>query len=163
MTCKDTELINDALLASIDYKIKLKPMSNENLKTAVHQRLVFCGLEYGGEEVLQAIINHGQGDISKVIKDSVQRFLDSEDKHLTLLNQANYLGYHINAGYTDYTTCFTALANAVEVRKDELDSMKKALITIEKGLSKSGGVVIDLYFLREDNVHVAVVGYAVIW
>jgi len=67
MTCKDTELINDALLATIDYKIRLESLNNEQLKTVVHQRLSFCGIEYTGEQVLQAIVNQGQSDVRKVI------------------------------------------------------------------------------------------------
>jgi hypothetical protein len=74
--------------------------------------------------------------ISEVIQKSVQRFLDAEDKHKhpVLLSTSNYLGYYINAGYTDYTTCYNALAKAIEQRKDELNSVKQALLTIEKGL-----------------------------
>jgi len=101
--------------------------NSEIVKTTVKSESVKVGAET--KKVTSVKIN-------KVIQKAVQRFLDSEDKqkHTVLLNQSNHLGYYINAGYTDFTTCYNALAKAVEMRKDELDSVKQALLTIEKGL-----------------------------
>ena len=52
---------------------------------------------------------------------------------------------------------------ATGMNRLELAKSLQSKLSIEKGLSKSGGVVIDVCILKEDNVHVAVVRYAVIW
>ena len=63
----------------------------------------------------------------------------------------------------DITKLIKPILGAAGMKGLELAKRLQSKLSIEKVLSKSVGVVIDLYFLREDNVHVAVVRYAVIW
>ena len=61
LTCRDTDKINDALLSAIDYKIEIEELNRDQVLAAVHQRLVFCNVEYDGEEVIEAIVDAGNG------------------------------------------------------------------------------------------------------
>ena len=63
MTCKDTDLINNAMLSAVDHIIEIEPLTNDQLLAILHQKLVFVGVEYDGEEVLKAIANAGMGQI----------------------------------------------------------------------------------------------------
>ena len=42
-------------------------MNLDRLEAIIHQRLVFCGVEYEGDEVLRAIIDIGKGKIDLII------------------------------------------------------------------------------------------------
>ena len=78
MTCKDADLINDAMLSAVDHIIEIEPLNNDQLIAVLHQKLVFVGVEYAGEEVLKAIVDAGMGRIELV--------MDFLKKNLILLN-----------------------------------------------------------------------------
>lgn len=78
MTCKDTDLINDAMLSAVDHIIEIEPLNNDQLIAVLHQKLVFVGVEYAGEEVLKAIVDAGMG--------RMELAMDFLKKSLILLN-----------------------------------------------------------------------------
>lgn len=67
MTCNNMSLISDTLIDATDHIIRLNKFTLDQLESVVHQRLVFCDIEYAGEEVLQAIVDQGAGQIGQVI------------------------------------------------------------------------------------------------
>jgi len=66
----DKEQVSESLIEVTDHIIELEPLTVDQMEAVVHQRLVFCGVDYEGDEVLQAIIDAGDGQI-----DDVMRFL----------------------------------------------------------------------------------------
>ena len=67
LTGKDRDSISDSILDATDVVVEIEPLNLDMLLAVVHQRLVFCGLEYEGEQVLQAIVDQGQAEIDKII------------------------------------------------------------------------------------------------
>ena len=68
MTAQHKDMVTDAILKATDYVIELEPLNSDQLEAVVHQRLVFCGVDYkNSEEVLKAIIEAGFGEIEFVI------------------------------------------------------------------------------------------------
>ena len=67
MTAHNKDMVSGSIIEATDYIIKLEPLTMDQLEAAVHQRLVFCGIEYEGEEVLKKIIDQGVGKIEFVI------------------------------------------------------------------------------------------------
>jgi hypothetical protein len=56
-----------ALIDAIDFKVIIEPYTQEQLELIVHQRLHFCGIDYGGdEEVLTTILEYCQGEIWRI-------------------------------------------------------------------------------------------------
>ena len=68
MTCMDTKLINDAMLSAIDHIIEIEPLNNDQLLAVLHQKLVFVGCEYAGEEVLKEIVDAGNREIDQIME-----------------------------------------------------------------------------------------------
>ena len=67
MTGKDRESIPDSILDATDVVVEIEPLNLDLLLAVVHQRLVFCGIEYEGEQVLQAIVEQGRTDIDRIM------------------------------------------------------------------------------------------------
>ena len=63
LTAQHKDKVSSSILKVTDYVVELEPLNNDQLEAALHQRLVFCGIEYGGEEVLKAMVHHGEGTI----------------------------------------------------------------------------------------------------
>jgi len=68
MTAKHKELVSSSIVKATDYIVELEPLNNDQLEAALHQRLVFCGIEYDGDEVLRAMVSQGAGKIEYVIR-----------------------------------------------------------------------------------------------
>lgn len=67
MTAQHKDMVTDTIRKATDYVIELEPLNSDQLLAVTHQRLIFCAIEYGGEEVLKAIIEAGLGKIEFVI------------------------------------------------------------------------------------------------
>ena len=67
MTTTDTGQINDAMLSAIDYIIHIDDLNRDQLEAIVHQKLVFCNVEYR-DEVLREIIDAGEEKIGLVME-----------------------------------------------------------------------------------------------
>ena len=67
MTTTDTGQINDAMLSAIDYIIHIDDLNRDQLEAIVHQKLVFCNVEYR-DEVLGGIIDAGEEKIGLVME-----------------------------------------------------------------------------------------------
>jgi len=68
MTARHKKMVSETIKKATDYIIELEPLNSDQLEAAVHQRLVFCGVDYkNSEKVLKAIIEVGQGQIEIVI------------------------------------------------------------------------------------------------
>ena len=67
MTTSDGDLVSENILKATDNIIELEEMNLDRLEAIIHQRLVFCGVEYEGDEVLRAIIDIGKGKIDLII------------------------------------------------------------------------------------------------
>ena len=68
MTAKKKDLIPNTILRATDHIIELQELNQNQLEAAIHQRLVFCGISYAGEEVLKAIVEAGNTQIDSIIK-----------------------------------------------------------------------------------------------
>ncbi len=68
MTCNNLALISDTIIRATDHIIRLQPLNLDQLEAVIHQRLVFCGISYDGEEVLKAVVEAGNTQIDLVIK-----------------------------------------------------------------------------------------------
>ena len=68
MTAKKKNLIPNTILRATDHIIELQELNQNQLEAAIHQRLVFCGISYAGEEVLKAIVKAGNTQIDSIIK-----------------------------------------------------------------------------------------------
>jgi phosphoribosylformylglycinamidine (FGAM) synthase PurS component len=68
MTGDSRENISDSIIEATDYVIELEPLTAEQILLVIHQRLVFCNIDYEGEKVLDAISELGMGDIKEVIQ-----------------------------------------------------------------------------------------------
>ena len=67
LTAKNKAIVSDEIIKSTDFICELEPLTQDQLLTVIHQRLVFCGIEYEGEEVLKAIFEQGFGQIEDII------------------------------------------------------------------------------------------------
>jgi hypothetical protein len=67
MTAHQKNLVSGSILKATDYVVELEPLNLDQLEAALHQRLVFCQIEYDGDEVLRAIVNQGVGKIEFAI------------------------------------------------------------------------------------------------
>lgn len=68
MTCNNLALISDTIIRATDHIIRLEELTLDQLEAVIHQRLVFCGVEYDGEEVLRAIVEVGNAKIDLIIE-----------------------------------------------------------------------------------------------
>jgi hypothetical protein len=69
MTARKANLISEQILKEIDYAVKLDPLTPDQQCLVVHLQLKFCGIDYEGkEQVLQAIVDAGLGQISIIMQ-----------------------------------------------------------------------------------------------
>jgi len=65
---KDIKLVPPQIIKAVDFKVIIEPYTQEQLELIVHQRLKFCGIDYGDDgEVLKTIIEYGNGQLSLII------------------------------------------------------------------------------------------------
>lgn len=67
MTCNDLALISDTIINATDHIIRLQPLNLDQMEAVIHQRLVFCKIDYSGDEVLRAVIGVGNSKIDLII------------------------------------------------------------------------------------------------
>lgn len=68
LIAKDIKLIPPSLISAVDFKVIIEPYTQQELELIVHQRLKFCGIFYGDEEmVLKTIIEYGNGQLNHII------------------------------------------------------------------------------------------------
>lgn len=67
ITAKNRKLVSDPLLRT-DYIIELEPLSTDQKCLVVHQYLKFCGIEYDGEQVLQAVVGNTPGSMRQILQ-----------------------------------------------------------------------------------------------
>lgn len=68
MSCSNVASVPSTILRATDHVIRLEPLTSDQMLAAIHQRLVFCSIEYDGEQVLQAIVEQGAGQMRQVIE-----------------------------------------------------------------------------------------------
>jgi hypothetical protein len=68
LTSEQVKSISPRILKIADFKVIMEPWTQSQLELLVHQRLKFCGIDYGdNEEVLKTIIEYCQGEIWRII------------------------------------------------------------------------------------------------
>ena len=68
LTATSRKLVPYPLLKATDYIIELEPLTNEQCEIVVHQYLKFCGIDYDGEQVLQAVVGNTLSSISQIMQ-----------------------------------------------------------------------------------------------
>ncbi len=68
LTAKDIESVSEPIIKAVDHTIELQELTTDQLEIVVHQQLNFCGIEYAGEEVLQAIVGNDPDDVRPIMK-----------------------------------------------------------------------------------------------
>ncbi len=68
LTAQDIESVSEPIIKAVDHTIELEPLSTDQLEIVVHQQLKFCGIEYEGEEVLQAIVGNDLDSIRPIMQ-----------------------------------------------------------------------------------------------
>lgn len=97
LTAQSKDKVSESILKATDYQVELEPLTLDQIEAALHQRLFFCGIDYGGDEVLKAMVRHGGGTIEyavrflkhclMVMKAEMADFLDME-----LVKKASRIG-----------------------------------------------------------------------
>jgi hypothetical protein len=99
MTAESKDKIPEPILKATTHIIELEPFTQDQILSIIHQKLVFAGIEYGGEEVLKALYEQGFGEIKNIIPALKRSLLlmnaDLEDKlTLKLVEKAERLFCH---------------------------------------------------------------------
>ncbi|AQT68248.1 hypothetical protein STSP2_01404 [Anaerohalosphaera lusitana] len=68
LTTSDIGRVHKSIRDAAGFTVEVEPFSEEQMKLIIHQRLVFCGIKYEGEDVLEAVVNAGGGSVSDSIK-----------------------------------------------------------------------------------------------
>ena len=68
ITAKHRDKVSPEISKATDYVVELEPLNLDQIEAALHQRLVFCGVEYDGDEVLKAIVSQEEGQIEYAIQ-----------------------------------------------------------------------------------------------
>jgi len=68
MTAIKRSLVSDSILRATDHIIELQPLNQDQLEAVIHQRLVFCKIDYEGDEILRAIIGANNSEIGSIMK-----------------------------------------------------------------------------------------------
>ncbi|MBI9060249.1 MAG: hypothetical protein JEZ01_20955 [Labilibaculum sp.] len=68
LTAEKIESVPVPILAASDFKVLIEPYTQNQLELLVHQRLWFCGIDYGkDEEVLKTIVEYGKGELQRIL------------------------------------------------------------------------------------------------
>jgi hypothetical protein len=81
LTANQKDTVSEPILRAVDYTVELEPLTADQVLAVIHQRLVFCQVEYEGEEVLKTIAEQGFGEIKNIIS-ALERCLMLMDAEL---------------------------------------------------------------------------------
>ena len=68
LTATSRKLVPYPLLKATDHIIELEPLTNEQCEIVVHQYLKFCGIDYDGDQVLQAVVGDALCSMRQVMQ-----------------------------------------------------------------------------------------------
>lgn len=61
-------VLSDTIIKAADYIIELEPLTADQCEIVVHQYLKFCGIEYDGEQVLNAVVGNAPGSMRHIMQ-----------------------------------------------------------------------------------------------